>query len=232
MKSQKLCLLFIFITLPVVHPLHGQDSLRVGIKIGTGIVNSVKFSNLFFTSDPQHIIGSISLRAAPKLRLEFSTGFGFSRYTIDEDYDQSNPFAFGADRISKSSITGVPIELEAIFGTKISQQSPLRVFGGLGVGYYYYKSTIRTNVANLPKWDETKESLSGFAQYLTAGFGITIGSSLETVFQVKRIGFNFLKTKADLVDNEQRKVGERKSDVRTFSGLNELGVLFGLTFSL
>lgn len=217
----------------------GQNR-TIGINFGTGVLNEGNvFANqtsiindgwYYYTetipsTSPKTIGINFGLPFREKYFINLSVGYGFGKSRLDRNYtDEVN----GQDREYEYNTKGFPMELELLRFAQLSSKGLISPFIGLGFGYYNYTTELKVNSGD--DTSNSESTLSGFAQYFTFGMKVYINPKYSISINFKRLGFNNILYKYDMLDSDDDEIGKFESNISGL-GLIDLGMSIGISYN-
>jgi hypothetical protein len=192
----------------------GSFGQQVGLSLGTSMIN-VGDAGL----NPKNICGHLQYSISDDMKMNLSTGFGYDRW-----YYRSGPTNADLYYPNKSSITGIPIELDLQCSKPLVILSGIRAFIGLGMGYYNY--SFKQETSDRVNTQEQASKIKGFAQFFSFGLDYRMGKTISTFIQFRKMGFNTIENR-ESYDHYINEFSYRPSP-----GLADLSMTIGILFNL
>ena len=202
------------------------STLSIGQKIGISYGNTAVTDFYNEISVPKNLIVHYfqPMSFDSNFTVNVSLGYGISNYYEKWDYDDQ------VDGENKILIKGFPIELEVIYSKSISSNNDLKLFLGLGFGYYNYDRNYKFYRDSEVRSEE-ESKIYGFGQYYTFGTSLDIIKGISTFLQIKKLGLSFIKGESDLLTNGES-VGKLIRDINTSNSFKDFGISLGLSLKL
>jgi hypothetical protein len=232
-----------------------------GINLGMGLfqnvnLNLVNFNQQVLTTSknliPINFKANFSYYFTPNWAIRFSSGYGFSRQTSNDETDFGKIHTMNTIIKNESifTVTGFPAEVALIFQTPVDVRATMSLHFGIGFGYYAYnyqadgtlkefesktnKKVLEENYAN------PAMTLSGGAQFFILGFNINITPLVGATLEVSKVGWGMIKLTRDVIQQEvdagkisyETKYGYERQDYTINNGLDDLAVSLGLFWQL
>lgn len=226
----------------------------LGIEYGTGFFQQVRLNltnfdgEILATSEnlvPTIFKANFHYYFTPNFALRFASGYGFA-YQANKffvDYSIIDTLNLQLKDNTTFLMSGFPVETALIAQTSLDAQDKFMVHFGLGIGFYTYNYRAEGTFKQFQEDKKPSEqeyinpemTLSGWAQYFTAGMNIQINQYIGASFEVAKVGFSQMKIENDVVKQVRYdsntindfKYGNQIQNYSTKSGLEDLAISAG-----
>lgn len=223
MKFKFVIILFVLLLLTNHLVLSKSTKHNIALSYGSGIVTSEGY---FIYNEPiLNLNFHYQYNITSNFKIGLSSGYGKYNYLNNVDHIDDRE-----DEDNRLKEKGIPIELEIIISS-YSKGKIFIPFIGFGIGHYDYEITNIVHRNNTLVSD-TKVKIKGFAQYFTFGFDIKIAKNIYSFLQFKKLGFSNLEAKGQYPRYNFYQGASYQRDIKTKAGLEDLGIAFGILFSI
>jgi len=202
-------------------------SQSLGIDFGSGVYNTtINFDPAVGhrgVPNPQNFLINISYPIHSKVDILIAGGYGTGHYSnkYESEIMENNNFT------NDVHLSGFLQESEILFNNKISDNSLIRIFGGIGIGYYnyHYKSELSKDSDYL-----RKAKIKGLSQYFAFGIKFHLNNKIEPYLKLKKMGYSNLK----IIDPPPYSNDETTltAAITPSNGLNDVGISFGIQYKI
>lgn len=208
----------------ILNDLHSQS---LGIDFGTGVYNTSITYNATIghigIPNPQNFLINFSYPIYSNIDILVAGGYGIGHYSNKFESETSEQDNFTND----TRLSGGLFESEILFKDKISKDSKILIFAGLGLGYYSY--SFKEELSKDPNYLREAD-INGFSQYYTLGLGFNLSDRMKPYIKFKKMGYSIIKIKNPPPDYNDEIT--TIADVTSSSGLTDVGISFGIQYRI
>lgn len=226
----------------------GEPRPSLGVDYGTGILQATPLQLITVLGGtvgaitPKHLRARFNYPLSENIAVRLSAGYGATSEKIE---NSSNDTSVQPRGEIKTKTSGVPIEGGLIFMAPLGSDGVVTVSGGAVLGYYNYTTTIEGftestfgNQTFTTDFSQPDVKTSGLAGSFVLGCSIGLSDNISVFAEASKMVLSLVKIKQDIQTtdpndpNKKITVGEGKSDYNGLNGLNDLGLVVGISMAL
>lgn len=218
----------VFLILVTSTALYAQSTSLSPQSMSISLGTSYYYIGSDFKLDGQlrNILLHYNFNLGNNFQLSIISGYGWASYTHHRvDGGWQFPDLDESDVSSK----GFPVEIEFKYRHYLNADSVFEPTIGIGAGYCNYKSTLKNRIYSD---SESELTTKGFSQYFSFGMNIHFSHSLSGFIEFKKLIITSIKTSGSLSPLGIPYPDTYEEDYAPSTGLQDLGMIVGVTFKL
>lgn len=223
MKTIPPCIVCV-LSIVIMNNVYSQS---LGLDFGTGVYNTtINYDRTVGhrgVPNPQNFLINISCPIHSNVDFLIAGGYGFGHYSnkFESETEEQNNFT------NDTHLSGTLFESEILFKDRISKDSKIIIFGGVGFGYYSY--LFKEELSKDPDYIREAD-IKGLSQYYTLGINFHLSHKIGPYIKFKKMGYSIIKIKNPPPDSNDET--DTTADVTPSNGLTDVGVSFGIQYRI